>query len=418
MEAKEKPNNSARGHWGPLRGALLGTLGGFGAGLILSRVLGLGPRYSLLLAGAGLLGGGTGALSFALEKTRAGLLLGLAAVLSFFGSGFLTHSFFAALASGAAAVLVYAGVYFGGYGFCGPLGCWSVILLVPAIFLSGSLGARWQALAVLGGILALLLTLDGFRDTSLRRGQHLGKGDHLGDPGGVQAGSLRMYLLFLLGSLLAAAFLMGLGSLLAQGLKELGWFLLYGTGRFGYFLAQLLRMFMRWLLFLLPEAPEDRDSFGPESDYEPPVYTGGSGSLLSTILLVLMIAAAVVAVGLFAGNAILQRRPRLRRDTSNTDYVDEIESLERPRRRLRDLFSRKPRARDYQGSMKVRFAFQELLRRRKRDDPTACSRTPNELRRDQAREDALIDAYNQVRYAGREATAEQVAAAEAYLRAK
>lgn len=418
MEAKEKPNNSARGHWGSLRGTLLGLLGAFGAGLILSRVLGLGPRYSLLLVGAGLLGGSAGALSFAREKTRAGLLLGLAAVLSFLGSGFLTHGFFAALASGAAAVLVYAGVYFGGYGFCGPLGCWSVILLVPAIFLSGSLGARWQALAVLGGILALLLTLDGFRDISLRRGQHLGKGDHLGDPGGVQAGSLRMYLLFLLGSLLAAAFLMGLGSLLAQGLKELGWFLLYGTGRFGYLLAQLLRMFMRWLLSLLPEAPEDRDSFRPESDYEPPVYTGGAGSLLSTILLVLMIAAAVVAVGLFAGNVILRKRPRKRRDTSNTDYVDEIESLEHPRRRLRDLFRQKPRARDYQGSMKVRFAFQELLRRRKKDDPGAGSRTPNELRRDQAREDALIDAYNQVRYAGRAATAEQVAAAEAYLRAK
>lgn len=410
-----RPDAPLQNHWGPLRGALLGTLGGFGAGLILSRVLGLGPRYSLLLAGAGLLGGGTGTLSFALEKTRAGLLLGLAAVLSFFGSGFLTHSFFAALASGAAAVLVYAGVYFGGYGFCGPLGCWSVILLAPAIFLSGSLGARWQALAVLGGILALLLTLDGFRDISLRRGQHLGKGDHLGDPGGVRAGSLRMYMLFLLGSLLAAAFLMGLGSLLAQGLKELGWFLLYGTGRFGYFLAQLLRMFMRWLLGELPDPPIDKSN---PSGGEEPVYTGGPGSPSSSLLLVLLIVAAVALVGIMAGRFIIQKRPRLRRDTSSMDYVDEVESLERPRRRLRDLFSRKPRARDYQGSMKVRFAFQELLRRRKKDDPGAGSRTPNELRRDQAREDALIDAYNQVRYAGREATAEQVAAAEAYLRAK
>ncbi len=407
----------ARRIFGPLRGTLLGVLGAFGAGLILARVLGLEMWYSLLLAGAALLGGTSGAWGFGKGQRQAGLLLALAAALSFLLGGFLTRGFFAALGAGTAAVLVFAGVYFSGYGFCGPLGCWSVVLPVSAIFLSGSPGARWQTLAALCAIAALVLALDGFRDISLRRGQHLGKGDRLGDPGGVQGGTLRMYLLFLLGSLLAAALLIGLGSLLAQGMKALGRFLLYGTGRFGYFLAQLLQRFMNWLLSLLPKAPEDRDSFIGDSVDEP-VYTGGPGSPTSTLILILLIGLAVVAIGIFAGSHILRKRPRQRRNVSSMDYVDEIEPLERPRRRLRDLFPKKPRARDYQGSMKIRFAFQELLRRREKDDPRAVSKTPNELRRDQAREDALIDAYNQVRYSGREATADQVAAAEAYLRGK
>lgn len=401
--------------FGPLRGTLLGILGAFGAGLILARVLGLEPWYSLLLAGAALLGGTSGAWGFGTGQRQAGLLLGLAAALSFLLGGFLTRGFFAALGAGTAAVLVFAGVYFGGYGFCGPLGCWSVVLPVSAIFLSGSPGARWQTLAALCAIAALVLALDGFRDISLRRGQHLGKGDRLGDPGGVQGGTLRMYLLFLLGSLLAAAILMGLGSLLAQGMKELGRFLLYGTGRFGYFLAQLLRMFMRWLVGLQPDPPIEK---GHSSDYDEPIYTGGPGSPTSSLILILLIGLAVVAMGIFAGSHILRKRPRQRQNVSSMDYVDEIEPLEHPKRRLRDWFPKKPRARDYQGSMKIRFAFQELLRRREKDDPRAVSKTPNELRRDQAREGALIDAYNQVRYSGREATADQVAAAEAYLRGK
>ena len=78
------------------------------------------------------------------------------------------------------------------------------------------------------------------------------------------------------------------------------------------------------------------------------------------------------------------------------DYVEEYEALERPKWRL---FHRKRKERhpDYQGAMKVRYAFQTLLRNRMKQDPTAYTKTPNELRKEQDTDD-LIDAYNRVRY--------------------
>ena len=146
----------------------------------------------------------------------------------------------------------------------------------------------------------------------------------------------------------------------------------------------------------------------------------GSGSLLTTVLFVLLVAVGVALLAGAAGTAMLRSRRGKARNAQEPDYVDEVEALKRPRRRLFDWLKHRtgPRS-DYHGAMKIRFAFQQLLRRRKETDSTAYAKTPNELRQPgQADQDALIDAYNRVRYGHGGVTEADIAAAERVLKAK
>ena len=69
--------------------------------------------------------------------------------------------------------------------------------------------------------------------------------------------------------------------------------------------------------------------------------------------------------------------------------------------------------------MKIRFAFQQLLRRREQTEPMACAKTPNELReQDSADADTVIDAYNRVKYGLGNVTEQELQAARRYVKGR
>ena len=410
---------SLRARRNQLQGDVLGALGALGAGLIYCRALDLAPVFSLIPAAAGLLGGITGTLSFGRSNLTAGLLLGLSALAGFWGGLYGLEGIVGGLFTAAAATLVFAAISFWGYGFCGHLGCWSVILLASALFLTRSFGAWWQTLASLCTVLSLLLTLDGFRDNALRKSQHLGSGAPMTDPGHIRRGSLRLFLLFLLGSLLAALLGYLLVTLLSGSAAQL-WAQVRETAMAFYnWLGVWIERFRAWFLGLF-QPGVDRDTTHVKE------IRGGKPlpGIVAAAGTALMVICFIIGMGLFVGAILAVRhivrvRPKVTRQT--VDFVDEIEDLERPKGRLRSLLRRRVfgKMSDYQGAMKIRFAFQQLLRRRRETDPMAYTKTPNELRQPgQADQDALIDAYNRVRYGQGGVSEEDIAAAERVLKTK
>lgn len=107
-------------------------------------------------------------------------------------------------------------------------------------------------------------------------------------------------------------------------------------------------------------------------------------------------------------------KPRL---IEGEDYVDEIEALERPRTHRRFHRQSGQSFSDFADDrLKIRFAFQQLLRRRKEKDNLAHTKTPNELRQEELEEeDRLIAAYNRVRYGDGNVTKKDILAAKRYL---
>ena len=147
-------------------------------------------------------------------------------------------------------------------------------------------------------------------------------------------------------------------------------------------------------------------------------WTPGTGLLMTSS--VLMIALFIIGAGMIAAAGAVfvyqVRKPKANPSDIPMDYVEEYEALERPKLRL---FRRKriEKPTDYQGAMKVRYAFQVLLKQRMKSDPTAFSKTPNELRETQE-DDNLIDAYNRVRYGDGDVTQGQLDYVEKWLKKK
>ena len=121
-----------------------------------------------------------------------------------------------------------------------------------------------------------------------------------------------------------------------------------------------------------------------------------------------------------AGIAAMQHSRRAGILALMRDYIDEIERLERPIRKRRKWFNRKQRFDDFDSpAMKIRFAFQQLLRRREQTEPMACTKTPNELReQDSADADVVIDAYNRVKYGLGNVTEQELQAARRYVKGR
>ncbi len=383
--------------------------------MILCRMLGLPAADSLIPA---LVGGACSflaVLSLPRGQTTAGILLTVGVLFAAALGLFWFRAVLPLLCLIATALLTFGAVMLGNRGFYGPLGCWSVVLMALATSLTPPSEPLWQTCAGLGALLALGLTLDGFRDISLRRSHHLGRNAPANSTAHLQASSLRLLFLFLAGALMAATGILGLWSLISGGVQWLFHLLLTGTGAVGYGFAMVLKCimdFFLWLLSLIPKLPEGGNS-GVGTTYEKPVYTGGPGSPFSTLLLVIATVAGCVAVAAVVGTAILRKKQPRSAAPEPCDYVDEIERLARPKWRPFSNRKRAARMRDYQGPMKIRFAFQQLLQSRKRDDPSAYAKTPNELRRaDCPDEDILISAYNRVRYGGLGVTDAELDAAE------
>lgn len=405
--------------WSILRSVLLCFLGTWGAGLIVCRVLGLAPGDSLILAIGGGLCGSLSALCQSRGRVVSGVLLGLG-LLCAAGLGASLGGPLPLLFAVVAGLLCFGAVTLGGWGFYGPLGVWSVVIWSVSILLSGAFGGSWQWASGLAALLSLGLTLDGFRENSVRRGRLLSRDVPLGEAFGLLGNSRLLLGLFLCLAVAAALGLMGVFSLIFGGIKLLGHFLLTGTGKLGYTVALLLGKLITWLLSLLPSLPSQESAAGrTEFKFDMEPYDGGSPG--STLLFVMLLVVGAVALVTASGLWIL-RKKRHKKETAPElcDYVDEIERLERPKWRP---FSRRGRKKakmsDYRGAMKIRFAFQQLLKRRLEEDGTARSKTPNELRRaGHPDEDTLIDSYNRVRYGNRGVTEAEIAAAERVVKTR
>lgn len=401
--------------WNPLRNLSLCALGAWGVGLILCRMLGLSAADSLIPALVGGVCSFLAVLSLPRDQTTAGILLSIGVLFAAALGLFRFRAVLPLLCLIATALLTFGAVLLGNRGFYGPLGCWSVVLMTLATSLTPPSEPLWKTCVGLGALLSLGLTLDGFRDISLRRSHHLGRDASANSTSHLQASSLRLLLLFLAGALMAAAGILGLWSLISDGVQWLFHLLLTGTGAVGYGFSMVLKCimdFFLWLLSLIPKLPEGGSS-GGGTTYEKPVYTGGPGSPFSTLLLVIVTVVGCVAVAAVVGTAILRNKRPRSTAPELSDYVDEIERLERPKWKPFSHRKHTSRMRDYQGPMKIRFAFQQLLRSRKRDDPSAYTKTPNELRQEgRPDEDILINAYNRVRYGGLGVTDAELDAAE------
>ena len=151
---------------GPIRTALLCCLGSLGAGILLTGLLDLPEYHIALFVAAGLLGSGIGAIT--LEKSQKwmiGLLCG--GMLAAIAAGILC------LKDGMAMVflaIVYAlsagAAIMGGYSYYGPTGWWCLAILALAYLLDAHTGVLLGAM-----LLGLVLTLDGFRASTMRKAQ-------------------------------------------------------------------------------------------------------------------------------------------------------------------------------------------------------------------------------------------------------
>ena len=401
---------------GQVRNVLLCGLGSLGAGALLTGLLGL-PAYQIaLFVAAGLLGSGIGAIT--LEKSQKwliGLLSGGLAVTVVAGMVCLRDGFAAILLTVLYALTAGASVL-GGFGYYGPTGWWCLVILALA-YLTG----QDNGMLLVAMLLAIVLTLDGFRDSAMRKAQLQDRYvKRLSNPSGILG-----YSVLLLGIMLPVLLGIGLlamllGDRLTGALGKISLGSAHGASKLLYWLNWLITTFLEWFrsLFGTPDKPGGTGGGG--DDYVPDIYTGGPGSWLLTILLVAATAVLLLSVAAGAGTVLLRQRKRPREEAENQDYIDEIEQLERPARKRRKWFERKQRMEDFESpSMKIRFAFQQLLRRREQTEPMAYTKTPNELRKqDKADANAIINAYNRVKYGTGAVTEQELQAARRYVKGR
>lgn len=401
---------------GQVRNVLLCGLGSLGAGVLLTGLLGL-PAYQIaLFVAAGLLGSGIGAIT--LEKSQKwliGLLSGSLVVTVVAGMVCLRDGFAAILLTVLYALTAGASVL-GGFGYYGPTGWWCLVILALA-YLTG----QDNGMLLVAMLVAIVLTLDGFRDSAMRKAQLQDRYvKRLSNPSGILG-----YSVLLLGIMLPVLLGIGLlamllGDRLTGALGKISLGSAHGASKLLYWLNWLITTFLEWFrsLFGTPDKPGGTGGGG--DDYVPDIYTGGPGSWLLTILLVAATAVLLLSVAAGAGTVLLRQRKRPREEAENQDYIDEIEQLERPARKRRKWFERKQRMEDFESpSMKIRFAFQQLLRRREQTEPMAYTKTPNELRKqDKADANAIINAYNRVKYGTGAVTEQELQAARRYVKGR
>lgn len=402
---------------GQVRNVLLCGLGSLGAGVLLTGLLGL-PAYQIaLFVAAGLLGSGIGAIT--LEKSQKwmiGLLSGGMVVTVVAGMVCLRDSFAAILLTVLYALTAGASML-GGFGYYGPTDWWCLVILALAYLTGQDNGILLGAM-----LLAIVLTLDGFRDSAMRKAQLQDRYvKRLNNPSGISG-----YSVLLLGIMLPVLLGIGLlamllGDRLTGALGKISLGSAHGASKLLYWLNWLITTFLEWFRSLFHGTPDKPGGTGGGGDdYVPDIYTGGPGSWLLTILLVAATAVLLLSVAAGAGTVLLRQRKRPQEEAENQDYIDEIEQLERPARKRRKWFERKQRMEDFESpSMKIRFAFQQLLRRREQTEPMAYTKTPNELReQDKADANAIINAYNRVKYGTGAVTEQELQVARRYVKGR
>lgn len=401
--------------WNHIRNILLGALGAGGVGLLLCRMLHYPAEYLWMLSGLGLVSGGLASVGITRERTGQMFCAGITAVLSAAAGTYLMETVWGGIYALAAAIPVYLAVFACGYGFYAPLGFAVVISLLIDLLMTVGV---YQAISGTAAIAALLLTIDGLRERSVRKGRLQNQIDNFGTgPAGLTKNSIMLTAIFL-----AVAILATMVSYLLLRLLRIVVLTLIArcSGTAAGVLAWLQEMqqrFYEWLMSHFKYYPE-----GPQVGREPIGTEWSPGLGLLAASSALMIVLFVIGAGLLAAAgavwAYRVRRPKDHSRDEAADYEDEYEQLQRPQWRL---FHRKPRwdskGKEYQGAMKIRFAFQRLLQQRMKSDSSAYTKTPNELRaKNQSDENALIDAYNRVRYGDGYVSTEGIEAAERLLK--
>lgn len=401
-------------HYGPVRGVVLTLLGSFGAGVILRWASNFPSVDIWAFVLAGTLGGFAGALSNRLEGWKyygllgLGLAAGLAPTVQLFG-GFLMPIF-----AGILYMLSFGALFTSGYGFYGPLGVWSTVLTGLSVL------AAENELGVYAGVAALLclvLTMDGFRDSSVRKSQHRKRqGKYVDNPGMMIQHSYVLMAVFLTGALLLGGLTLGLSGRIVNLVKTATTEGTHGIGAALNWLFWLIEAILRWFSSLFPKIEDRGGGIVEENTVEKPVYTGGEGSLLATLIMVLCFVGACIALCFVCGH-LMRRGKRRIQEGQSADFEDEVEALERPRFRRPLRRGRQSYRRIQDPSLKIRYVFQQLLRQRVKQDGGALCKTPNELlNREKPDEETLIGAYNRVRYAGGAVSTAELEAAERYLK--
>lgn len=392
---------------GILRNMLLCAMGAWGMGQVLGSLLRLGTDFGRILAVIGLFGGFLGSLFVRKGRTAAAVM----AVVTVVSCVLLRRWEFGIVYGFAAALLTFLGTAMGGYGFYPPVGIFSTLLLVLTALMTEN---TVQLLAGILGIFSLALLLDGCRERSLRKGQLLGQTAPAGSgPAGLTENSLMMTALFLLGAVVLAVGIYGILLLLGRLFSLVFKILSQEAGEVYAWLDAWGDRFYEWFWSLFHwEGPERGISVDVGGNGKPLPKVVVAGSL--ALMIALIAGGGTLVLGLAAAITYRQRRPKgVVKETE--DYVDEVEWLQRPRLRqwVKNRFQPK---RHYQGDMQIRYAFQIMLLRRQQAGETVFYRTPNELRRQEPVENALIDAYNRVRYGDSEPTAEELALADRYIK--
>lgn len=403
---------------GRIRGILLSLLGSFALGLILCRLWNLAPESALAFAAAGTLGAAAGALAtgrssgIGMAAMAAAILLsGLLGIWGF--DGFLKP-----LVTVGLCLLTLAALTASGYGFYGPLGVYATLGAGLSMFISRSWGDSWEMAACITAISALLLTLDGFRDTSMRKSQHKNRSyRNIGNPAKIQQHSVLLVLIFLALALAAALLCRGVQSIVVAGIKAL-----FSEGAVLYdeylaWIKPIIDAFQAWLRSILHRKSGDGGGAGVEERDDGWKRLPYFGSAISTSIMVFCFIALCAAVSVLLGSLVIRSRMKGRNEKEIVDYEDFVEKLDRPGF-LKRWQNRKKgqKLRDFDSpAMKIRFIFQQMLRRKAKDDNSAILKTPNELLDPTVTdEDILVDAYNRVKYGKGNVSNEDLAAAERY----
>ena len=401
-----------------LRTILICALGAFGGGIVFCRAMGYGAEGAFLFSLCGLGTGWTAGWSLT-KKWPMAVPGGILALFSVIVCGFYHQDAVMGAFAAVAGALSVLGVRLCGFGFHGGVGAWSLTLSVLGMLFAMGCSLIWQVAAAITSILNLLLYLEALRYGSLRKGHFLK--DNVPSIGRSQAQSIGNFAVFLACAVPVGLLFWGLwwmiGEVVLEGLKDAA----RGTGGLIAAIAQAIEDFYIWLLhFFRMDPPTDKNPSGGDGGRKG--FSMGVAGLISTMGTVAMVVAAcflVAGIGFYVARKGFKLARQQRQEE---DYEDFDEELERPKgnllRRFLNRFQKQKISDFSDPSMKVRFAFQQLLRKKQKEQGSVFHKTPNELL-DPAipGEAALVSAYNRVKYAKIAATQEDAVAAEQYVKA-
>lgn len=402
---------------GRIRGVILAFFGGLGIGLIMCRLFAYAPGHSLIFALSGTLGAVAGACGTGRSEKQGLCAMGAGVVLAGVLGAVVLPGYLLPLLNLGCCLLGLGALTATGYGFYGPLGVWSCLIAGVALLVAGHWGIYWQAGVLVAVVMTLVLTLDGFRDGSLRKSQHKNRSYvHIPNPSNIRRHSFLLVAIFFGIALLASLLCWGMQSLLVALFRGL---FTRGNALYDAFVQWVEPIMEAFLLWLRSRLNRDTSSGGggggtTDGGWRKTSYVG---SALATSLLIGAFIVLCGAIALGVGGLFLHQRLKKRESRETEAYEDFVEKLDHPGlfRRFRGRKG-KQRLKDYDTpAMKIRFVFQQLLRKKQHQQGSVAHKTPNELLDVTVTDEAtLVAAYNRVKYGHGQISPEELAAAKRY----